>query len=184
MRSEPSSSPAAGRANGPEPTTGTMKAVVRDRYGDTKVLHLDEVPRPARVRPLAVNLGPVLTCRRRRPGCSDEPTSTGRTGNGSSCHLELVNLDPVEDLQAAPALETIKVAPVRLEGGDVGVQRLGHGSDVIRGIRAVPVHQVASSPAASVVHLDVFDNGDETAGGRDKIAVCDRSLTLGTGARR
>jgi NADPH:quinone reductase-like Zn-dependent oxidoreductase len=35
-----------GSANGREPTTGTMQAIVRDRYGDTEVLRLDEVPRP------------------------------------------------------------------------------------------------------------------------------------------
>ena len=38
--------PAAGSTNGREPTTGTMKAIVRDRYGDTEVLRLDDVPRP------------------------------------------------------------------------------------------------------------------------------------------
>ena len=37
---------AAGSANGREPTTGTMQAIVRDRYADTEVLRLDEVPRP------------------------------------------------------------------------------------------------------------------------------------------
>jgi D-arabinose 1-dehydrogenase-like Zn-dependent alcohol dehydrogenase len=46
MRIEAGSSPTTGGTNGPEPTTGTMRAIVRDRYGDTKVLHLDEVPRP------------------------------------------------------------------------------------------------------------------------------------------
>jgi hypothetical protein len=46
MPVETGSSPAAGRTSGPEPTTGTMRAIVRDRYGDTEVLHLDEVPRP------------------------------------------------------------------------------------------------------------------------------------------
>jgi NADPH:quinone reductase-like Zn-dependent oxidoreductase len=46
MRSELSSSPAAGGTNGADPTTGTMRAMVRDRYGDSDVLHLDEVPRP------------------------------------------------------------------------------------------------------------------------------------------
>jgi NADPH:quinone reductase-like Zn-dependent oxidoreductase len=46
MRSEISSSPAAGRTNGADPTTGTMRAMVRDRYGLTEVLHLDDVPRP------------------------------------------------------------------------------------------------------------------------------------------
>ncbi len=35
-----------GDTNGREPTTGTMKAIVRDRYGDTEVLRLDDVPRP------------------------------------------------------------------------------------------------------------------------------------------
>ncbi len=46
MRIEPSSSPAAGGTNDPEPTAGTMRAMVRDKYGETEVLHLDEVPRP------------------------------------------------------------------------------------------------------------------------------------------
>jgi NADPH:quinone reductase-like Zn-dependent oxidoreductase len=46
MRVEPSSSPAAGGTNDPEPTTGRMRAMVRDKYGETEVLHLDEVPRP------------------------------------------------------------------------------------------------------------------------------------------
>jgi NADPH:quinone reductase-like Zn-dependent oxidoreductase len=44
--SETSSSPAAGGTNGADPTTGTMRAMVRDRYGLTEVLHLDDVPRP------------------------------------------------------------------------------------------------------------------------------------------
>jgi NADPH:quinone reductase-like Zn-dependent oxidoreductase len=46
MRIETSSSPTAGGTNGSDATTGTMKAIVRDRYGDTGVLRLDEVPRP------------------------------------------------------------------------------------------------------------------------------------------
>ncbi len=46
MRAETSPSPAAGGTNDPGPTTGTMRAIVRDRYGDTEVLHLDEIPRP------------------------------------------------------------------------------------------------------------------------------------------
>ena len=46
MRVETSSSPTAGGTNGPEPITGTIRAIVRDRYGDTEVLHLDQVSRP------------------------------------------------------------------------------------------------------------------------------------------
>ena len=46
MRVEASSSPATGATNGPQRATGTMKAIVRDRYGDTKVLRLVEVPSP------------------------------------------------------------------------------------------------------------------------------------------
>ena len=46
MRVEPSCPPAAGGTNDPEPDARTMRAIVRDRYGDTRVLRLDEVRRP------------------------------------------------------------------------------------------------------------------------------------------
>jgi NADPH:quinone reductase-like Zn-dependent oxidoreductase len=46
MRADTSSSSAVGGTNGPEPTSGTMRAIVRDRYGETEVLRLEEVPRP------------------------------------------------------------------------------------------------------------------------------------------
>jgi NADPH:quinone reductase-like Zn-dependent oxidoreductase len=46
MGVETSSSPADAGTNGPEPTSGAMRAIVRDRYGETEVLRLEEVPRP------------------------------------------------------------------------------------------------------------------------------------------
>ena len=46
MRSDTSSSPATGGTEGTGPMPVTMRAVVRERYGDTEVLRLDEVPRP------------------------------------------------------------------------------------------------------------------------------------------
>lgn len=46
MRGETGSSPTPGRTNGAEPTSGVMPAIVRDRYGESEVLHLEEVPIP------------------------------------------------------------------------------------------------------------------------------------------
>jgi hypothetical protein len=46
MRADTSSSSAVGGTNGPERTSGTMRAIVRDRYGETEVLRLEEVLRP------------------------------------------------------------------------------------------------------------------------------------------
>ena len=46
MRAETGSSPAAGGTGGPEPTIATMRAILRDTYGDAQVLRLDDVPIP------------------------------------------------------------------------------------------------------------------------------------------